>query len=50
MKTGLLCIHGFTGGPYEIEPFAQNIEEKTDWIVKVPTMGGLIALYLSLRY
>lgn len=92
MKTGLLCIHGFTGGPYEIEPFVQNIEEKTDWIVKVPTlpghgptlslteltaeiwmmeaeqalrllqkqvdrvfvvgfsMGGLIALYLSLRY
>ena len=92
VKTGLLCIHGFTGGPYEIEPFVQYIEEKTDWIVKVPTlpghgptlslteltaenwmmeaeqalrllqkevdrvvvvgfsMGGLIALYLAMRY
>ncbi|WP_369751104.1 alpha/beta hydrolase [Paenisporosarcina sp. TG20] len=92
MKTGILCIHGFTGGPYEIEPFVQYIKEKTDWIVRVPTlpghgprlslteftaenwmmepeqalrllqkqvdrvvivgfsMGGLIALYLSLRY
>ncbi len=92
IKTGILCIHGFTGGPYEIRPFVQYIEEKTDWLVKVPTlpghgptlslneftaenwmmeaeqalrllrkqvdrvvivgfsMGGLIAMYLSMRY
>lgn len=40
MKTGILCIHGFTGGPYEIQPFVQYIEEKTDWLVKVPTLPG----------
>lgn len=92
MKTGILCIHGFTGGPYEIQPFVEYIEGKTDWTIIVPTlpghgptlslteltaenwmmeaeqalrllqkevdrvvvigfsMGGLIALYLSMRY
>ena len=40
MKTGVLCIHGYTGGPYEVEPFADFIEEHTDWIVKVPTLPG----------
>lgn len=92
MKTGVLCIHGFTGGPYEVQPFADYITEQTGWTVKVPTlpghgemlalkkmtadhwlmeaelalrelkkeadriiivgfsMGGLIALYLAMRY
>lgn len=92
MKIGVLCIHGFTGGPYEVQPFADYIMQETDWIVKVPTlpghgetlalkkmtadhwlmeaelalrelkketdriiivgfsMGGLIALYLAMRY
>ncbi|TWT02211.1 carboxylesterase [Planomicrobium sp. CPCC 101079] len=92
MKTGVLCIHGFTGGPYEVQPFAEFIERQTDWAVKIPTlpghgetlalkkmtadhwlmeaelalrelkkeadriiivgfsMGGLIALYLAMRY
>ncbi|WKA51554.1 alpha/beta fold hydrolase [Planococcus liqunii] len=92
MKTGVLCIHGYTGGPYEVEPFAEFIEKHTDWVVEVPTlpghgrqlnlrgtkaehwmmateialrklkretdrviivgfsMGGLIAMYLALRY
>jgi len=92
LKTGVLCIHGFTGGPFEVQPFADYIKEHTDWIVEVPTlpghgeklnlkkmtaehwmmeaelamrklkkrvdrvivvgfsMGGLIAMYLSLRY
>jgi len=40
MKTGILCIHGFTGGPYEIQPFVQYIEENTDWLIKVPTLPG----------
>ncbi|MGI2328889.1 alpha/beta hydrolase [Planococcus sp. YIM B11945] len=40
MKTGVLCIHGFTGGPFEVQPFADFIEAQTDWIVKVPTLPG----------
>lgn len=33
-------IHGFTGGPFEVQPFADYIEAKTDWLVKVPTLPG----------
>lgn len=85
-------IHGFTGGPFEVQPFADYIEEKTDWVVMIPklpghgeildlknksaeswmmvaelalkelkkqvdqviivgfSMGGLIAMYLAMRY
>ena len=92
MKTGVLFIHGFTGGPYEVQPLITYVKEQTDWSVEVPTlpghgvmldlanmsaeswmmeaelairrlqkrvdrvvivgfsMGGLIALYLALRY
>lgn len=92
LKTGVLFIHGFTGGPYEVAPFVRYLEERTDWVFSVPTlpghgtklnlkkltaedwmmeaelalrklekdvdqlyivgfsMGGLIALYLALRY
>ncbi|MBK3494516.1 alpha/beta fold hydrolase [Viridibacillus sp. YIM B01967] len=92
MTTGILCIHGFTGGPHEVQPFVDFLQKKTDWVVYVPTlsghgdklslenykaehwlmdaelaykklakevdevivvgfsMGGLIALYLTLRY
>lgn len=92
LKTGVLFIHGFTGGPYEVAPFVRYLEERTDWVLSVPTlpghgvelnlkkltaedwmmeaelalrklikevdivyivgfsMGGLIALYLSMRY
>lgn len=37
---GCLFIHGFTGAPYEVEPLANYIKEKTDWLVKVPTLPG----------
>lgn len=37
---GCLCIHGFTGGPYEIEPLTTFLEEKTDWLINVPTLPG----------
>lgn len=92
MKIGVLFIHGFTGAPYEVDPFADYVKQHTDWTVSVVTlpghgeelelgamlaedwtmeaeiairkllgevdrvhvvgfsMGGLIALYLSLRY
>ena len=40
MKTGVLCIHGFTGGPYEVQPFVEFIEGNTDWVVKAPTLPG----------
>lgn len=92
MKTGVLFIHGFTGGTYEVQPLINFVKSQTDWLVEVPTlpghgvtldlgnksaeswmmeaelamrrlqkkvdrvivvgfsMGGLIALYLALRY
>ncbi|HEX5563499.1 MAG TPA: alpha/beta fold hydrolase, partial [Sporosarcina sp.] len=92
MKTGVLFLHGFTGGMFEVRPFIQYVEERTDWITSVPilpghdfpvdlskvsaenwmmeaelalnrlrkeadriivvgfSMGGIIALYLALRY
>lgn len=92
MKTGVLFIHGFTGGTYEVQPFVSYVKKHTDWSVEVPTlpghgvtlnlrnvsaenwlmeaelamrrlkkrvdrviivgfsMGGLIAMYLALRY
>ncbi|WP_203334205.1 alpha/beta hydrolase [Planococcus beigongshangi] len=40
MKTGVLLIHGFTGGPFEVQPLADYIEEKTSWVVKMPTLPG----------
>lgn len=40
MKTGLLCIHGFTGGPYELEPFVDFLKANTDWKIVVPTLPG----------
>ena len=40
MKTGVLCIHGFTGGPYEVQPFVDFLNHKTDWVIKTPTLPG----------
>lgn len=37
---GCLCIHGFTGGPYEVEPLATYLKEKTEWLVDTPTLPG----------
>ncbi|TQR21467.1 alpha/beta hydrolase [Psychrobacillus vulpis] len=40
MKTGVLCIHGFTGGPYELQPFVDYLQTNTDWKIAVPTLPG----------
>ncbi|CQR48276.1 Thermostable monoacylglycerol lipase [Paraliobacillus sp. PM-2] len=37
---GCLCIHGFTGGLYEIEPLVTYLKKNTDWIIKSPTLPG----------
>lgn len=37
---GCLCIHGFTGAPYEIEPLVNFLEEHTDWKISAPTLPG----------
>lgn len=37
---GCLLIHGFTGAPYEVEPLADFLKERTDWKFSVPTLPG----------
>lgn len=37
---GCLFIHGFTGAPYEVDPLANDIKERTGWLVRVPTLPG----------
>lgn len=39
-KTGVLFIHGFTGGPYEVEPLVNYVKEQTDWVIALPTLPG----------
>lgn len=37
---GCLCIHGFTGGPYEVAPLAAYLRSHTDWQVEVISLPG----------
>lgn len=37
---GCLCIHGFTGAPYEVEPIADYLQQHTDWKIIVPLLPG----------
>lgn len=37
---GCLCIHGFTGAPYEVEPLVEYLKGRTDWVFSVPTLPG----------
>lgn len=37
---GCLMIHGYTGGPKEIEPLAEFLREQTDWRIEVPVLSG----------
>src|SRR5690625_662253 len=38
--TGCLIIHGYTGGPYEVEPLATYLNQQTNWEIVVPTLPG----------
>lgn len=40
MSIGVLMIHGFSGGPYEILPLANYIKDQTNWIIETPTLTG----------
>ncbi|MBA4536843.1 alpha/beta fold hydrolase [Bacillus aquiflavi] len=40
MTIGCLCIHGFTGNPNEIKPLVNYLNEKTNWLLAVPTLPG----------
>lgn len=40
MKRGVLILHGFSGGPYEIEPFETFLKERTNWEIVAPTFCG----------
>lgn len=35
-----LIIHGFTGGPHEVEPLRLYLEEHTNWHIEVPVLSG----------
>ena len=40
MSIGVLILHGFSGGPYEVEPFADYLKEKINCIYELPTFSG----------
>ncbi|MGO4888873.1 alpha/beta hydrolase [Anaerobacillus sp. MEB173] len=37
---GCLCIHGFTGEPYEVKPLADYLRKETDWLIYTPVLPG----------
>ncbi|MFA1822579.1 alpha/beta hydrolase [Virgibacillus oceani] len=37
---GCLMIHGYTGGPHELSPLAQFLDDRTNWEIEVPTLPG----------
>jgi len=37
---GCLIIHGYTGGPHEVEPLATYLRTHTNWDIRVPTLPG----------
>lgn len=40
MKIGVLLLHGFTGGAYEIKSFSDYLEQNTPWTIDVPILSG----------
>lgn len=37
---GCLIIHGYTGGPYELQPLVDYLRNQTNWEIAVPTLPG----------
>ena len=37
---GCLILHGYTGGPHEVEPLVDYLKKHTDWNLEVPTLPG----------
>lgn len=37
---GCLIIHGYTGGPHELDPLVRYLKEQTNWNIVVPTLPG----------
>lgn len=37
---GCLIIHGFTGGPHEVEPLRTYLQNNTNWQIEVPILTG----------
>ncbi|WP_102349551.1 alpha/beta hydrolase [Bacillus sp. Marseille-P3661] len=37
---GCLCVHGFTGGPFEVEPLVNYLETRTNWHIEMVTLPG----------
>lgn len=40
MAIGVLCLHGFSGGAYEVEPFTAYLRANTNWLIEAPTLSG----------
>lgn len=40
MSIGALFLHGFSGGPYEVQPFVDYVQQRTDWVIAIPTLSG----------
>lgn len=37
---GCLCIHGFTGDPWEVQPVADALSKLDNWLVYTPVLPG----------
>lgn len=37
---GCLCVYGFTGGAYEVNPLVDYLTEHTNWLIKVAELPG----------
>lgn len=37
---GCLCIHGFTGDPWEVQPVADELSKQPGWLVYTPVLPG----------
>lgn len=37
---GCLMIHGYTGGPHELQPLVDYLRVKTNWDIVVPILPG----------